>query len=251
MNPISFRILPRFYQTPNRNLNPNNQIPQSNPTTSQNTILQKQVYYTSSNSPQVKNRRQEVVEDLKNKVTLLIKTDELTFTQKSNLQNITTFLQVVQSDKFSTLLGVESKFKPFNNAYMSHFFRIANSHDVVFTTDDIVTLVEQAGLALDGQEEALAEALLEFCKPQDCTDCIIEDSYELSPQLKSLFEDYNIIEQPSTLKVIALLLANIQNSPHLISDEQKKRILDILKDGEDKNDTEDFKFDWAEISNVV
>ena len=76
------------------------------------------------------------------------------------------------------------------------------------------------------------------------------NAYEFTAAAKNQLRELGIEEKPSELYELAKLLEEFQHSSLPLSPELKKIIRARLKENEDKNEIEEFDFNYMEISKV-
>ncbi|MES2614186.1 MAG: hypothetical protein V4591_02095 [Bdellovibrionota bacterium] len=177
--------------------------------------------------------------------------NNLSPTQKSNLHNLTALLKLVSTDKFSDM--IKPKFNSSSstgNAYSSSFFSPPGGLDNSLTYEEIVEFVHETELCPHGLEEELVDTIVDLCEPGQTHYLDLENMHEFSSSIKHMLHEFDVEERPSILEEIATLLENMKNTPLIASGEQKKKLLDILKDSEDKKESEHFDFDYWEINDI-
>ena len=208
---------------------------------------------TQSNYPQAnKKDSNKLTSSTKDSVSQLLRKDGLNLAQKNTLNNITALTALLSTNKFSNLLKNTSNLGLNENPYTSSFFAsVEEPNPNLFTKDEIVDFVTDAGICNPGEEEEFVDSLIEICSPEE-TNFVDEELTELPASAKNFLHESNVEEEPSVLRIIAKLLAGMVNNPNLaISGDFKKRVFDILKEDKNKVQVEADEFDYAEVSEVT
>lgn len=238
---------PSRLPTANRPITPN-QL--STPTSHSPKILNRSPVSPSSFSQRGGDKKERIIE---HPISLLIKHDIIAASaQKQNLlHRLTAFLNVVLSGKFDSLLQNTLSSRLLGSQYSTSFFNPANLTNSVFTKEEILNVLMQMDISNENREEDFLDSLIEICTPEKTNFSENDDLLELTSSAKEFLYEFDIEESPPLLMEIAQQLEALQNNPHVAtSDEMKKRVLDMLKDSEDKDEVEGMRFDYAEISDV-
>ncbi len=136
------------------------------------------------------------------------------------------------------------------NTPASDFFNLSNAEDNSFTIEEIAADVAESGICEPGKENEFVDLLTEICTPEQSNFWGEEPTHEFTASAKNLLGEFGIEEKPNMLHELAKLLENFQHSSLPLSPELKKIIRARLKDSEDKNEIEEFDFNYMQISEV-
>ena len=176
-----------------------------------------------------------------------MKKEELQPAQKRALYRITTGISV--------FLELEQANHPTGQSHLNNFsMNLTQTHlrgmtfSDLMTREDLISLVSEQQLCPDGQEENFVDYLIEVCSPQQ--NIQEEDHVKMNPSLKHLYYEFQVEENFDIFEKISGMLHTLIHGVPVLSDEQKKRLLDALKEKDAKQYVKEFEYDWVKIATV-
>jgi hypothetical protein len=160
------------------------------------------------------------------------------------IAGVSEYLKLVESPEYEPDIEPQDHFHFQSLRHDPLLSTISIPFQNLLTKDDLVMLLRLSRINVKGQEEEFVDELLEICLPEPTEK---ERYAKFSVSVRRFFFEFEIDDHFELFEKIRVMLHQIASGGPMLSDEQKKKLLDLLKESEEELSLPDMKFDYAAI----